>query len=79
MSKETIWDYKPTEEEVKKICERLEETQTELTEVIKRSERYRFGTLLILFEIRKDSKNSERTKESWLKYQKQHPFRDRES
>lgn len=77
---ETIWDYDPTEEEKKKISIFFGvESEEELNELIKSNERDRFASLYLLFEARKDSQNLERIKESFLKYQKQHPFRDRES
>ena len=77
---ETIWDYNLTEKEMKKIFIFFEvESSVELNELIKSNERDRFASLYLLFEAREDSQNLERIKESFLKYQKQHPFRDRES
>ena len=48
---ETIWDYNPTEKEMKKIFIFFEvESSVELNELIKSNERDRFASLYLLFE-----------------------------
>lgn len=77
---ETIWDYNPTEEEMKKFFIFFEvESEEELNAIIKNSERARFASLYSLFEARKDSQNLERIGALWEEYQRRHPIRDRES
>lgn len=78
-NKETIWDYKPTEEEKKKIFRFFEiDSEKELEELVESSERARFASLYLLFETRKDSKNLKRIGALWDKYQQKHPIRDHE-
>lgn len=60
MSKETIWDYKPTEEEVKKICEQLGFTSETIITESRKPEKHRLACLNNLFLLRKDEKERKR-------------------
>lgn len=58
-SKETIWDYKPTEKEIREICEKEELTmESILTE--SRKGKCRLFCLLELFRLRGKSKEMDR-------------------
>ena len=59
-SKETIWDYKPTEEEIKKICEQLGFTSESIIIESRRPERHRLACLINLFFLRKNEKERKR-------------------
>ncbi|MBP5591595.1 hypothetical protein J6Y50_07070 [bacterium] len=58
-SKETIWDYNPTEQEIAKICEERNVSQQEIMAESRKSE-LRLLCLISLFELRKNRKEVER-------------------
>lgn len=58
-SKETIWDYNPTEQEIVKICEERKLSRQEIMTESRKSEN-RLLCLIALFELRKNRKEVER-------------------
>lgn len=64
-SKETIWDHKPTEKEILKICEERNLSQKEIITESRNSEN-RLLCLMSLFELRKNKKEADRV---WREYQ----------
>ena len=59
-SKETIWDYNPTEEEIKKICEEEEISERELITESRNDHWTRLNCLITLFDLRWKNKKAVR-------------------
>lgn len=60
MSKETIWDYKPTEEEIKKLCDEFDLTDKSIITESRENENCRLACLCNLFADRKKYKERDR-------------------
>ena len=58
--RETIWDYKPTEEEIKKICEELDLTDKTIITESRNNDDCRLACLGKLFKHRKQYKERDR-------------------
>ena len=59
-NKETIWDYDPTEEEIKKLCEQLDLTDKTIITESRNNDECRLACLCNLFGERKKYKERER-------------------
>ena len=57
---ETIWDYKPTEEEIQKMCDELDLTDKSIITESRENENCRLACLCKLFKYRKNHKEKTR-------------------
>ncbi len=69
-NKETIWDYKPTEEEIKKICEQLDLTEKTIITESRDNDEYRLACLCKLFIERKKYRERDRIIDEFCDKQK---------
>lgn len=68
--RETIWDYEPTEKEIKKICEKLDLTDKSIITESRENENCRLACLGKLFKHRKQYKERDRIIEEFCSKQK---------
>ncbi|MBO4699257.1 serpin family protein [bacterium] len=69
-NKESIWDYKPTEEEIKKICEQLDLTEKTIITESRDNDEYRLACLCKLFIERKKYRERDRIIDEFCDKQK---------